>query len=609
MRFHTALLRLCAALCLLALPLSPPAAAAPTADYFVATTGTDSAGVDGSAGNPWATISYALTRVPDGSTILVQPGTYTGQVNLSTRNFVSGVTVRSAVRYQARLRNNGTVVRGYYARGVTLEGFDIAHSGPGSGALVIQIQDLLGSIPGAGNGSDPYVSRITLRDNIIHDSYNNDLLKINNGAGLVTVEGNVFYNQAGSDEHIDLNSVTDVVVRDNLFFNDFAGSGRVNGNDTSSFIVIKDSNADDDSVLGSQNITVQRNVFLNYEGSTGSNFVLVGEDGQPFFEAQNVLVENNLLLGNAANTMRAPFGVKGGQNITFRHNTVIGDLPAYAFGFRLNQEGQNPANNNIRFYNNLWADPTGTMGTGGGGGNDFADGEADEVTGLVLDDNLYWNNGAAIPPGDFFDPLALDPRDTVADPLLPTNQAGVVLPRYTGAAFASGNATIRQEFERLVNAYGALPAASPALGAASAAQSPADDILGRPRPVGPGSDLGAFEYQEFGFSLSTSPATRAIEAGGVATYTLGVSVIGGFTETVNVAAGSPSPSLLVGVAPAALTPPGQATLVITSTHSPPLMPGLYFSVPITVTGGGLTQTVSVGVIVGGARVFVPVVGR
>jgi hypothetical protein len=30
--------------------------------------------------------------------------------------------------------------------------------------------------------------------------------------------------------------------RDNIFMNDFAGSGRTNGNDTSSFIVIKDSN-------------------------------------------------------------------------------------------------------------------------------------------------------------------------------------------------------------------------------------------------------------------------------------------------------------------------------------------------------------------------------
>ena len=603
-------IRLFLALCFTAVPLLPaaPLAAAPDANFYVATTGTNAGGVDGSVGNPWATITYALTRVPDGSTILVQPGTYNGQVDL-TGNFATGVTVRSSVPYQARLRHTSAVVRCYYGQGITLEGFDIAHAGSGAGALVIQIQDLLGSIPGKGGGSDPYVSRITLRDNVIHDSYNNDLLKINNGAGLVTVEGNVFYNQSGSDEHIDINSVTDVLVRDNVFFNDFAGSGRTNGNDTSSYIVIKDSNGSDDSNEGSLNITVRRNVFLNWQGSTGSNFVLVGEDGNDYFEAQNVLVENNLLVGNAANTMRAAFGVKGGQNITFRHNTVVGNLPSLAFAFRLNREGANPVNNNIRFYNNIWADPTGTMGQdGGGASNDFADGAAGEVTNLVLDDNLYWNNGAAIPVGDFFDPLVLDTHDTVANPQLNTNYAGLVLPRYTGAAFASGNATIRQEFVRLVNLYGALPSGSPALGAATLAQSPADDILGLPRPVN-GSDLGAFEYQGEGFTLAASPSLRAIQPGQSAAFTANVQALGGFTSTVSLAASSPAPNLLVGVAPAGVVPTGQATVYLTSTLSPPLLPGLWYTVPITGTAAGLTQTVTIRLLVGGARVYLPYLGR
>src|SRR5581483_3785390 len=120
------------------------------------------------------------------------------------------ITVRSEVPYRALLRHTSTVVQAFYGQGIALEGFDIAHSGPGAGALVVQIQDLRGS-PG---GSD-IVSRITLRNNILHDSYNNDILKINNGAGQITVTGNVFYNQSGSDEHIDVNSVTDVTIEDN----------------------------------------------------------------------------------------------------------------------------------------------------------------------------------------------------------------------------------------------------------------------------------------------------------------------------------------------------------------------------------------------------------
>lgn len=50
----------------------------------------------------------------------------------------------------------------FYGKGISLEGFDIAHSGPGAGAVVIQIQDLLGD-----PGGDDAVSNITLKNNIL----------------------------------------------------------------------------------------------------------------------------------------------------------------------------------------------------------------------------------------------------------------------------------------------------------------------------------------------------------------------------------------------------------------------------------------------------------
>jgi hypothetical protein len=440
-------------------------------------------------GNPWATITHAVDTVPDGSTVLVRPGTYFGRVSLR-RTFASGIIVRSEIPYQARLRYDATVVTCFYGQGITLEGFDIAHDGPGAGGLVIQIQDLIGE-PG---GSD-FVGRIVLRDNVLHDSYYNDVLKINNGAGNVTVEGNLFYNQAGHDEHIDVNSVTDVVIQDNVFFNDFAGSGRVNGNDTGSFIVIKDSNAGDDTNLGSERITVRRNVFLNWQGSTGSYFVLVGEDGMPFYEARDVLVENNLLIGNAPNVMRASFGVKGGKDVTFRHNTVMGDLPALAYAMRLNREGSNLPNDGIVFANNIWSDPAGTMGAeNASSSNDFSDTPPGETSSFVLEGNLYWNGGVEIPSSaselvNFTD----DPGRIVADPLL-SDPSGVVPPRYLpgSQAFADGSSTIRGVFLGLVERYAALPPTSPAIDAAMG-PAPAADILGNPRSVGSGSDVGAWE--------------------------------------------------------------------------------------------------------------------
>jgi hypothetical protein len=501
---------------------SAAVASAQPCEFWVAPPPAGNNANPGTFAQPWATLQHAVNTIPDaGCTVWAKDGLYTGRQRMN-RRFATPATFRAINPYRAIFEASETVITIFGGRNIVIEGLEIRHAASGASPLVIQVQQDV-----------EWAEDIVFRNNVLHDSRDNDILKINNGARRVTVEGNVFFNQTGSDEHIDVNSVTDVVIQDNIFFNDFEGSGRTNANDTSGFIVIKDSNADDDGQIGSERITVRRNVFLNWQGSGGSNFVLTGEDGQPFHEAVDVLVENNLMIGNSGNDMRAPFGVKGCRNVNFRNNTVVGNLPSCAYGMRLNQEGSNPVNDNITFYNNIWSDPTGTMGTGCGGGNDFSDGLASETNGEVLDRNLYWNGGAAIPAGDVFSPLVHDVNRIVGNPLLNTNQAGVVLSRWTGTAFLSGNATIRQEFERLVNTYGAIPTSSPAVGQANPARAPTDDILGQPRSV---PDLGAFEATAPpDLSISNASVTEGQSGTAIAPFTLTLSHASGLTVTVQYA--------------------------------------------------------------------------
>lgn len=462
--------------------LAPALAGAAT--WYVAANGSDASG-DGSTASPFATITRAVDGAADGDEVIVRPGTYNGRQRLQ-RQFDVPVTVRSEVPYQARLRHNGgAALIAFEARNIIIDGFDIAHAPDNTGGLVVQIQDLLGAVSGSAGGTDPVVSGIVLRNNIIHSSTNNDLLKINNGAETILVEGNLFFNQQGSDEHIDINSVIDVIVQDNIFLN------TAERPDTSSFVVIKDSNGNSDTVLGTQQVSVRRNVFLNWYGSSGQSFVRLGEDGTANFEALDILVENNLMLGNSSALMRTPFTVQGSRDVLFRNNTVVGDLPSRSFAARLIASPDNPLNENLLFVNNIWADPIGTMGTEAFSGVDLFDAPSDQTGSALLNNNLYYNGGNPIPVdnGQFMTFLD-DANALVGDPLLP-DPVGVIAPVWNGTTFADGSASIRAAFLRLVNDWAVPTAASPLIDAGDPASSAIEDILGQGRGKVP--DLGALE--------------------------------------------------------------------------------------------------------------------
>lgn len=421
----------------------------------------------GSRRDPWATIEHAAEAVPDrGCTVWVLAGRYEGATTIE-RRFRQPITFRSLPLYRAELVAGETVLDIDGARNVAIEGFDIHHNAATDGYVVIIDRDA---------GSNIWSEDIVLRNNVIHDSRGDDLLKVHNGVRRALVTGNLFFNQGDNEQHIDVNSVTDVTISNNVFFNDLPA-----GEDRKAFIVVKDSNAGDDGLLGSRRVRIARNVFLSYQGGNES-FVQLGNDGKPYFEVDGVSVESNLFVGDSDDEVNAPLGVRGGRNIRFVNNTVVGDLPSEAYALWASTTGDNPMNRDLLLANNIWSDPTGSM-------SPLTTGRS--TVDLELTNNLYWNGERRLPGGELAEPTD-DRRRVVGDPELPPLR-GLDPPQFDAGRFASGSVSIRHEFLRLVRQAGTIGATSAAVDAADASLAPITDITGRRRDQAP--DLGACEAQ------------------------------------------------------------------------------------------------------------------
>jgi hypothetical protein len=450
--------------------------------HYVSPKGSDANG-DGSREKPWQTVTHAINAVPDdGGEIVLQDGEYHESVSV-TRAFSNRCIVRAENSKRAHLISppgRNRALSCYGAANIAFNGLEISGSGGTAEEYLVHISEKSRELLFLGC--------------LIHDGYNNDLIKINDGAHDVWFTFCFIFNQpdANGDELFDINTVTDVSLQYCTLFEDYAGSGRKVNNQGDAFIVIKNSGSPPNFA---RRIALRGNIFLNYLGKPDEAFVLLGEDGKPFFEAQDITIENNLFVCNSPMRYWGAVLFKGGlKHIVVRANTFVGHPNVqWSGGFAGSclRIGDNPPQEDLDFANNIFDDPTGNMPRFSmTRGDVFAAGHLP-----VMRNNLYWNAGKPIPAEktDVVIP-SRDAKAIFADPLLPAQGQQMILPRIDPATgdFLSGRIDAVGEFDRLATAYAWLGATSPAIAAADPSDMPLTDILGNQR--GPHPDLGCLQH-------------------------------------------------------------------------------------------------------------------
>ena len=122
---------------------------------------------------------------------------------------------------------------------------------------------------------------------------------------------------------------------------------------------------------------------------------------------------------------------------------------------------------------------------------------------------------------------------------------------------------------------------------------------------GSAMDIGRYEY---GFLLLHEPNSAATMPGGKVTYELHL-YPSDLPYPVTVSANSPSPYLSIDIAPTDIAGAEVALLTVTDNHSGALPLGEWFQITVSGEGNGFRNTTELGLLVGGTRLFFPVVGK
>jgi hypothetical protein len=322
---------------------------------------------------------------------------------------------------------------------------------------------------------------IILENNLIHDSFNNDLLKLNEHSDSCEVRSNIFYNQdnnpdinGGASQHIDANSVYHTIIEGNIFFNEYTVSGRENANRSSSFVLFKSSSTTLETVqYASYDAIIRKNVFLNWWGKSDQGYIQLGEDGKPFYEISNVEISDNLFInnqtrsiangdGNLYNRMAGTMAIKCAKNVRIENNISTGfiqhswhafnDTHNGFFGYllRISREGESPVIDGITITGNSLVDYSKQMGYISAGTKAMA-------INTTIDANNFFNGGKTFlntPIEDLAIQIKDDIHATFDDPRLEADLTNVATPYFDGSKINGDYATINDARLDLILKYG-----------------------------------------------------------------------------------------------------------------------------------------------------------
>jgi len=318
-------------------------------NLYVSTTGNDTTG-DGSSGNPWATIGYAISQAFAGDTIMVATGTYnvTAAINVNLANLtISGASATT------------TIVDGLGKNASIVDGADVLFNVTASGVTIEDMTIDLGDdttdfdvgvfTPNGGGINDLTVQNCILLYADVAQAKGEQLIHLGGGTG-VTITGNAFdvasgnsmiyvgENVAGGDNDlltVSNNTAAPVTTAaggagdadgGGTFFNQFGPvtNSIISGNtltDTGGGIYLGAG-----SLAATDNVTVTGNTF----DSTAAWAILITSEVDGVATG-NIMVTNNTFTGTGGDGAIFIFDTVGtsddvdGITITINNNNFAGD--------------------------------------------------------------------------------------------------------------------------------------------------------------------------------------------------------------------------------------------------------------------------------------------